>query len=102
MRYGSKETLEESRGILNSATTRSTLSCGLNQSCDLQFRIPSWPNWHYDLDLGTLTFSKDGISRVTASIQVVGTIVELHFTTGMNLVCYQECPVNWYKNDSAN
>ena len=76
MRYGSKETLDESRGILNSATTRSALSCGLNQSCDLKFRIPSWPNWHYDLDLGTLTFSKDGIPRVSASIQVVGTHVK--------------------------
>jgi hypothetical protein len=29
--------------------------------------IPSWPNWRYDLDLGTLTFSKDGIPRVRLS-----------------------------------
>jgi hypothetical protein len=45
----------------------------LNENCDQQFRILSWPRYDYDLKAGTLTFSKDGIDRVIASIQVVGT-----------------------------
>jgi hypothetical protein len=28
--------------------------------------------------------------------------VELHFTTGMDLVCYQGCPVNWCKCRCTN
>jgi hypothetical protein len=45
----------------------------LNQSCDKQFQIPSWPHWDYELERGTLTFSGDGVPKVVASIQVVGT-----------------------------
>jgi hypothetical protein len=44
----------------------------LNQKCEEEFRISSWPRWDYDLDRGTLTFSQDGQTKVLASIQVVG------------------------------
>ena len=45
----------------------------LNQNCDEEFQIPSWPKWEYDLDRKTLAFSKEGVSKVIASIEVVGT-----------------------------
>ena len=45
----------------------------LNELCEQEFHISSWPRWDYDLDFGTLTFSQDGVPRVVASIQVVGT-----------------------------
>ena len=45
----------------------------LNELCEREFRISSWPRWEYDLDGGTLTFSEDGVPKVVASIQVVGT-----------------------------
>jgi hypothetical protein len=45
----------------------------LNEACDLAFRLSSWPRWDYDLERRTLTFSKQGIPKVIASIQVVGT-----------------------------
>jgi len=45
----------------------------LNENCEREFRITSWPRWHYDLDAGTLTFSEGGVPKVVASIQVVGT-----------------------------
>jgi hypothetical protein len=45
----------------------------LNESCQREFQISSWPQWHYDLDRTTLTFLRDGFPRVVASIQVVGT-----------------------------
>src|SRR5579859_7824220 len=48
----------------------------LNESCERDFQISSWPRWDYDFELGTLTFSKDGIPQVAASIQVVGTTSE--------------------------
>jgi len=44
----------------------------LNEKCEEEFRISSWPRWNYDLDRGTLTFSQDGQPKVVASIQVVG------------------------------
>jgi hypothetical protein len=49
---------------------------GLNDLCEREFKISSWPRWDYDFDAGTLTFSKDGVARVVASIQVVGTTSE--------------------------
>jgi hypothetical protein len=45
----------------------------LNESCDQQFHINSWPRWDYDLERGTLTFSQEEVPKVIASIQVVGT-----------------------------
>jgi hypothetical protein len=48
----------------------------LNDVCDREFRLSSWPRWDYDFECGTLTFSKDGIAEVIASIQVVGTTSE--------------------------
>lgn len=44
----------------------------LNESCDQEFQIPSWPRWNYNLEHGTLTFSQDDVPKVIASIQVVG------------------------------
>jgi hypothetical protein len=45
----------------------------LNEACEKEFHIGSWPRWDYDLERGTLTFSKDGVPKVRASIQVIGT-----------------------------
>lgn len=45
----------------------------LNELCEKEFRISTWPRWDYDLDVGTLTFSQEGVTRVAASIEVVGT-----------------------------
>jgi len=45
----------------------------LNDSCEREFQLSSWPRWHYDLEETTLEFLKDDIPRVVASIQVVGT-----------------------------
>ena len=45
----------------------------LNENCDQEFHILSWPRYDYDLKSGTLIFSKDDIARVITSIQVVGT-----------------------------
>jgi hypothetical protein len=45
----------------------------LNETCARLFSISSWPRWDYDLAHGTLTFSKEGVPRVIASILVVGT-----------------------------
>ncbi len=45
----------------------------LNESCEREFKISSWPRWYYDLGRGSLTFLKDDAPRVVASIQVVGT-----------------------------
>jgi hypothetical protein len=33
----------------------------------------TWPRWDYDVDAGTLVFSKDGEPKVVAEIQIVGT-----------------------------
>jgi hypothetical protein len=44
----------------------------LNEKCEREFHISSWPRWDYDLDRGILTFSQDGQPKVVASIQVVG------------------------------
>jgi len=45
----------------------------LNELCEQEFRISSWPRWDYGFDRGTLTFSQDGVPKVRASIQVIGT-----------------------------
>jgi hypothetical protein len=38
-----------------------------------EYRLGDWPRYDYDLTAGTLTFSEDGVVRVIARIQVVGT-----------------------------
>lgn len=48
----------------------------LNEANDKEFRIDSWPRYDYDLDRGTLIFSRDGIAKVVASILVAGTTSE--------------------------
>lgn len=45
----------------------------LNELCEKEYRISSWRKWEYDLDRGTLAFTQDGVPKVLASIQVVGT-----------------------------
>lgn len=45
----------------------------LTEACTKLFGISSWPRWDYDLARGTLTFSKDNVARVIASVLVVGT-----------------------------
>ncbi len=45
----------------------------LNEQCQSEFRITTWPRWDYDLEIGTLTFSDGGVPKVVASILVVGT-----------------------------
>jgi len=45
----------------------------LNEECEETFRISSWPRWDYELEAGILTFSENGVPKVIASIQVVGT-----------------------------
>lgn len=44
-----------------------------NEVCKKAFSITSWQRWEYELDEGTLTFSENGIPKVIATIQVVGT-----------------------------
>jgi hypothetical protein len=39
----------------------------------MSFQISSWPRWDYDLERGTLTFSANGMPKVSASIQIIGT-----------------------------
>jgi uncharacterized protein DUF6882 len=45
----------------------------LNEECEKEFCISSWPRWDYDLERGRLTFSQEGVPKVLASIHVVGT-----------------------------
>ena len=45
----------------------------LNKLCEEQFHISSWPRWDYELERGTLTFSENGVPKVLALIQVIGT-----------------------------
>ena len=44
----------------------------INELCKQEFRIGSWQRWDYELEAGTLTFSNDGVPRVMATIQAVG------------------------------
>ena len=45
----------------------------LNEQCENRFRLSDWPRWSYDLETATLTFTRDGMPRVIASVQVAGT-----------------------------
>jgi hypothetical protein len=48
----------------------------LNEECRKAFRVGEWQRWDYDLERKTLIFSQDGVPRVIATIQVVGTTSE--------------------------
>src|SRR5437879_2593148 len=45
----------------------------LNESCQRRFSIGAWERWHYDAELGTISFSEGGIPQVIAVVQLVGT-----------------------------
>jgi hypothetical protein len=45
----------------------------LNEQCENAFRLSDWPRWSYDLETASLTFTRDGVPRVIASVQVAGT-----------------------------
>jgi len=40
---------------------------------DRDFKLNQWPRWDYDIDTCSLTFSENGIAKVVAEIQIVGT-----------------------------
>ena len=44
----------------------------INELCKQQFKLGTWQHWAYELEAGTLTFSNDGVPRVVATIQAVG------------------------------
>ncbi|MFT4074111.1 MAG: hypothetical protein QM647_01175 [Asticcacaulis sp.] len=41
---------------------------------EADYGLNTWPRYDYDVDAGRLTFSQDGVVKVMADIQVVGTI----------------------------
>jgi hypothetical protein len=45
----------------------------LNDECDREFSVSEWPRWDFALEAATLTFSQDGLPKVVADIQVIGT-----------------------------
>ena len=45
----------------------------LNELCEQEFHISSWPRWDYEFERGTLTFSQDGVPKVLTPIHVIGT-----------------------------
>ncbi len=47
-----------------------------NARLNAEFRIREWPLYDCDLDAGTLTLSKDGLAKVIAEIQMVGSTSE--------------------------
>lgn len=44
----------------------------LNQECEREFHISRYKRWRYDLEQGTLTFSREGEPKVRATIQAIG------------------------------
>ena len=46
----------------------------LNEECERHYKIGSYKHWDYDQDKGELHFSDDGVTKVTARFQVVGSI----------------------------
>jgi len=44
----------------------------LNEQCENGFRLADWPRWSYDLEAASLVFSRDGVPRVIAAVQAVG------------------------------
>ena len=48
----------------------------LNEQCENGFRLAEWPRWSYDLDSASLVFARDGVPRVIAAVQLVGSTRE--------------------------
>jgi hypothetical protein len=48
----------------------------LNDQCEGEFEISKWPRWDYEIESCQLVFSEEGVSKVIATIQVVGTTSE--------------------------
>src|SRR5271163_1495549 len=46
----------------------------LNKQCEITFRMGAYQRWDYDLETGHFTFSDNGVTKVAATIQVVGSI----------------------------
>jgi hypothetical protein len=44
-----------------------------NARLESEFRIGKWARYDYDVDAGTLIFSDQGVAKVIAEIQIVGT-----------------------------
>lgn len=44
-----------------------------NARLKAEFRLNDWPRYDYDVDAGTLIFSDQGVAKVIAEIQIVGT-----------------------------
>ena len=44
----------------------------LNATGEEEFHLSYWPRWDYDSEAGTWTLPKDGLPKVIASIQVLG------------------------------
>jgi hypothetical protein len=44
-----------------------------NARLEREFRLGAWPRFDYDVDNGTLIFSEQGVAKVIAEIQIVGT-----------------------------
>jgi hypothetical protein len=45
----------------------------LNELCNQEFSIGKWARWDYDLESATLTFSHEGMPKILADEQVIGT-----------------------------
>lgn len=48
----------------------------LNEQCENGFHLADWPRWSYDLESASLAFLRDGVPRVIASVQLVGSTRE--------------------------
>jgi hypothetical protein len=46
----------------------------LNSKADREFELLQAERWYFDSDLGTLTFSSDGVPRLVADVQLVGSL----------------------------
>jgi len=44
----------------------------INEMAKRDYKLGTWQHWAYDLEACTLTFSNDGVPRVVATIQAVG------------------------------
>jgi hypothetical protein len=45
----------------------------LNALCEQEFSIGHWERWDYSAEEGTITFSQEGVPKVIAAVQLVGT-----------------------------
>jgi hypothetical protein len=48
----------------------------LNNQVKKDYKLAEWPQWHYDSNQKTLSFLKDGIPQVVASVILVGSTKE--------------------------